>query len=205
VAYVNYDYLADLMGGTKRASNYRIVTREHDLAFQERVAGQIDDRFGALGLAVSQVDAGKALAVSIGDLLGILTAVLLVMALMTALVGSIGLTGTMSMNVMERTREIGVMRAIGAHNRIVAKLVIVEGLVIGLMSYAMGGVLSFPISVLLSNVISVAIFNTPAPFVFTVQGFAIWLAVVLALSVLASLLPARNASKLTIREVLAYE
>jgi putative ABC transport system permease protein len=205
VAYVNYDYLADLMGGTKRASNYRIVTREHDLAFQERVAGQIDDRFGALGLAVSQVDAGKALAVSIGDLLGILTAVLLVMALMTALVGSIGLTGTMSMNVMERTREIGVMRAIGAHNQIVFKLVVVEGGLIGLISFALGAVLSFPISALLSNVISQTIFGVPATLAFTAQGFLIWLGVVVALSVLSSLLPAYNATKLTIREVLAYE
>jgi putative ABC transport system permease protein len=205
VAYVNYDHLADLMGGTKRASNYRIVTREHDLAFQERVAGQIDDRFGALGLAVSQVDAGKALAVSIGDLLGILTAVLLVMALMTALVGSIGLTGTMSMNVMERTREIGVMRAIGAHNQIVFKLVVVEGGLIGLISFALGAVLSFPISALLSNVISQTIFGVPATLAFTAQGFLIWLGVVVALSVLSSLLPAYNATKLTIREVLAYE
>jgi putative ABC transport system permease protein len=205
VAYANYDYVADALNQTRRAASYRVVTEEHSLAYQEEVSARLNAHFRDQGLEVAKVEAGKAFNASVTDVLGILTAVLLVMALMTALVGSIGLTGTMSMNVMERTREIGVMRAIGAHNRIVAKLVIVEGLVIGLMSYAMGGVLSFPISVLLSNVISVAIFNTPAPFVFTVQGFAIWLAVVLALSVLASLLPARNASKLTIREVLAYE
>jgi putative ABC transport system permease protein len=65
--------------------------------------------------------------------------------------------------------------------------------------------LSFPITFLLSNVISLAIFHAPAGFGFSVQGFAIWLAVVLFLSALASLLPARSASQLTIREVLAYE
>jgi len=54
-------------------------------------------------------------------------------------------------------------------------------------------------------VISIAIFNSPAKFAFTLQGFGIWLAVVVLLSVLASVLPARNASRLTIREVLAYE
>ncbi len=205
VAYVNYDALADRMGEPKRAASYRIVTQEHSLAFQKEIAAQLDERFGALGLAVSQVEAGKAMAVSIGDLLGILTAVLLVMALMTALVGSIGLTGTMSMNVMERTREIGVMRAIGAHNQIVFKLVVVEGGLIGLISFALGAVLSFPISALLSNVISQSIFGTPATLAFTAQGFLIWLAVVIGLSVLSSVLPAYNATKLTIREVLAYE
>ena len=205
VAYANHTYVARELKETLRASSYRIVTTKHSLAFQEQVSAQLNAHFRDLGFEVSKVEAGKAFNASVTDVLGILTAVLLVMALMTALVGSIGLTGTMSMNVMERTREIGVMRAIGAHNQIISKLVIVEGLVIGIMSYGMGGVLSFPISILLSNVISLAIFNTPAPFVFTAQGFAIWLVVVIFLSVLASLLPARNASKLTIREVLAYE
>ena len=205
VAYANYGYIADKLQQTHHASSYRIVTTQHDLAFQEQISAQLNAHFRDLGLEVSKAEAGKAFNASVTDVLGILTAVLLVMALMTALVGSIGLTGTMSMNVMERTREIGVMRAIGAHNQIVSKLVIVEGLVIGLMSYGMGAALSFPISMLLSNVISLAIFSTPAPFAFTAQGFLIWLVVVIFLSMAASLLPARNASKLTIREVLAYE
>lgn len=205
VAYANYDYVAGELQQTRHAASYRIVTTEHSLAYQEQVSAQLNAHFRDLGLKVSKAEAGKAFNASVTEVLGILTAVLLVMALMTALVGSIGLTGTMSMNVMERTREIGVMRAIGAHNQIVSKLVIVEGLVIGVLSYGLGAALSFPISILLSNVISLAIFNTPAPFAFTAQGFLIWLIVVIFLSMAASLLPARNATKLTIREVLAYE
>lgn len=158
-----------------------------------------------MSFKVHRVEAGKVFNASLTEVLGILTTVLLVMALLTALVGSIGLAGTMSMNVMERTREIGVMRAIGAYNRIVSKLVIVEGLIIGLISYVLGAVLSFPITFLLSNVISLSIFNSPAEFAFSAQGLLIWLAVVVLLSVLASILPARNALRLTIREVLAYE
>jgi putative ABC transport system permease protein len=127
------------------------------------------------------------------------------MALLTALVGSIGLAGTMSMNVLERTREIGVMRAIGAHDQIVSRLVIIEGLIIGLLSFVLSVVVSFPITVLLSNVISQSVFNSPAELVFSAQGFGIWLALVVLLSIGASLLPARNATRLTIREVLAYE
>jgi putative ABC transport system permease protein len=184
---------------------YRIVTQDHSLAFQERVGEQLNERFRALGYRVSNVEAGEAYNASVTEVLGILTAVLLVMALLTALVGSIGLTGTMSMNVLERTREIGVMRAVGAHNQIVAKLVVVEGLLVGLISYVFGAILSFPITFLLSNVISLAIFSSPATFAFTAQGFAIWLAVVVGLSVLASIVPARSATQLTIREVLAYE
>jgi len=47
--------------------------------------------------------------------------------------------------------------------------------------------------------------NAPTPLAFTLEGFFIWLGVVLALSVFASILPARSAARLTIREVLAYE
>ena len=205
VAYANYESMARVLKETNHASAYRIVTSEHSLEFQERVGAQLDSHFRDLGFRIKKVEAGKALTSSVSDLLGILTDILLVMAVMTALVGVIGLMGTMSMNVMERTREIGVMRAIGAHNQIVSKLVLVEGLTIGLISYGVGVVLSFPISAVLSNAISVTIFKVPAELVFHYVGFLVWLAAVVVLSVSASVLPARRASRLTIREVLAYE
>jgi len=66
-------------------------------------------------------------------------------------------------------------------------------------------ILSFPFTYLLSTIISLAIFDSPIEVHFTFIGFFIWLAVVLVLSALASVLPARNAAQLTIREVLAYE
>jgi len=204
-AYANYDYLVSLLPQPRKASIYRIVTTEHNLGFQKQVSRELDEKFRALGFHVSRVESGEAEAQSVSDMLGVLTGILLVMALLTALVGSIGLAGTMSMNVMERSREIGILRAIGADNQAVAKLVLVEGLSIGAISYVLGAVLSFPITRLLSNVISEAIFNSPADSVVTYQGFVIWLGVVVLLSLAASLMPARSATRLTIREVLAYE
>lgn len=205
IAYANYDYLARDLGQAHHASVYRIVTADHSLESQTYVSSLLQRRFNALGYRISSIESGAAFASSITQVLHILIIVLLAMALLTALVGSIGLAGTMSMNVLERTREIGVLRAIGAHNQIISKLVIVEGLIIGLLSYLLGFALSFPITSLLSNVISQSIFNSPAQFVMAAQGLGIWLGLVLLLSTGASLLPARNATQLTIREVLAYE
>jgi putative ABC transport system permease protein len=121
------------------------------------------------------------------------------------MVGSIGLAGTMSMNVMERTREIGVMRAIGASNGILMSMVMVEGVLIGLISWLLGSLLAFPISKLMADSISLALFDAPSNLGFTPTGFLIWLVVVVILSILASVMPARSAARLTIREVLAYE
>jgi putative ABC transport system permease protein len=204
-AFTDYDSLAGATKTVGRSSTYRVVTTSHDPALQREIAVEIDNLLQARGIKVSKVEAGSTTVQTVTDYIGILTAVLLVMAILTALVGSIGLAGTLGMNVMERTREIGVMRAIGAFNQIIMRLVIVEGLVIGMLSYALSMVLCLPISSLLSNVVSLAIFNAPAQLALTYKGFVIWLLLVVALSVVASMVPARNASRMTIREVLAYE
>jgi putative ABC transport system permease protein len=205
IAYSTYEYISSLTHMTNQAFSYRIVTDQHDPAYQQLMADRIDAYFRAQGFHVNQARTGESTLKTASDSLDILVTFLLIMALLTALVGSIGLTGTMGMNVLERTREIGVMRSIGAVDREIMRTVIVEGLVIGSISWILGALLSFPITYLLSAIISSAIFQSQIAVHFTFSGYLIWLAVVLALSAVASILPARKAARLTIREVLAYE
>jgi putative ABC transport system permease protein len=188
-----------------KASSYRIVTDAHTLEQQENISTALDRHLRARGFQVSDVEIGLVTREQNSQGINILVIFLFTMALLTAFVGSIGLTGTMGMNVLERTREIGVMRAIGAVDLAIIKAVVVEGVLIGVISWLFAVVLSFPISYLLLTIISKAMINAPMPLAFTALGFVIWLLVVVALSVLASMLPARNAARLTIREVLAYE
>jgi putative ABC transport system permease protein len=107
--------------------------------------------------------------------------------------------------VLERRREIGVMRAIGASNRMVARIVIVEGLTVGLLSWLLGALLALPLGWALGNVIGVAFMQSPLAYTFSIGGVLLWLVLVMALSVIASVLPARGAWRLSVREVLAYE
>jgi putative ABC transport system permease protein len=97
------------------------------------------------------------------------------------------------------------MRAIGASNFDIQKIVLVEGLFIGILSWAGGIFLSAPITSALVYGVGVAIFKSPLKFTFGVQGIMIWLAITLVLAVLASAIPARRASRLTVRDTLAYE
>ena len=87
----------------------------------------------------------------------------------------------------------------------VMRTVIAEGVVIGMISFVLAVILSIPFTYLLSTIVSLAVFESPIDVVFTYMGYAIWLGLVLALSAIASILPACNAAWFTIREVLAYE
>jgi len=205
LAYAPYEHVSQMNNLANRSFSFRLVTDEHHRAYQDAKAEELDKFFREHGFKVRVAQAGRASLDSAVESLDTLVVFLLIMAILTAIVGSMGLTGTMGMNVLERTREIGIMRAIGADDRAVMRTVIAEGVVIGSISFVMAVVLSIPFTYLLSTIVSLAVFQTPIDVVFTYMGYAIWLGLVLVLSTVASILPARNAARLTIREVLAYE
>ena len=205
LAYAPYEYVSKMNHLVNRAYSFRLVTDRHERPYQDMKAEELDQYFRDLGFKVRIAEAGRASLDTAVESLDTLVMFLLIMAILTAIVGSMGLTGTMGMNVLERTREIGIMRAIGADDRAVMRTVIAEGVFIGVISFGLAVILSIPFTYLLSTIVSLAVFETPIDVVFTYLGYAIWLGLVLALSALASVLPARNAARLTIREVLAYE
>ncbi len=205
IGYAPFEYVSKVNDLANQSSSYRVVTDLHDRTYQDAKAIQLDKYFRDLGYKVRIAQAGRATLDTATESIDILVVFLLIMAILTAIVGSMGLAGTMGMNVLERTREIGIMRAIGADDRAVMRTVIAEGVVIGMISFGLAIILSIPFTYLLSTIISLAIFQSPITTVFTITGYAIWLTLVLVLSALASILPARNAASLTIREVLAYE
>jgi len=207
IAYTSYEYLAQVTNQPDRASVFRLVSQQKDLtqAQQKELGRQIESGLRKKGIEVSEVTAGKWLSSTAAQGFSVLTGFLLFLAILTALVGSIGLAGTMSMNVMERTREIGILRAVGASNRVLMWMILLEGCLIGLASWVCACFLAIPISKIMSNNVSQALFGSDSPLMITPKGFLIWLSVVTLLSILASALPARAAASLTIREVLAYE
>jgi putative ABC transport system permease protein len=205
LAYATFSFLSDRTHMHNEAASYRIVTRTHDAASQKALAQQIDTYLNDRDFAVGIVQTGARQQALAKQGIDVLILFLLIMALLTASVGSIGLAGTMSMNVLERTREIGVMRTIGAVDRVILQSVMIEGLVIGVITWLLAIVASLPISYFLLGIIGHAISGSEIALSYTPLGILYWLAVVVLLSVLASIVPARNAARLTINEVLAYE
>jgi putative ABC transport system permease protein len=205
IIYTNNEYLASLMGRMGRGSDYRIATSPNDPASQARIAKQLQATLDSAGIQVGDMTTGAEQMALQSQSINILIYFLAVMSIMIALVGGIGLMGTMSMNVLERTREIGVMRSIGASNGAILRLVLAEGLTIGLFSWLLGSLLSVPLAKLMDDAVGIAFVTQPLNFTFSYSGLGVWLVIVLVLSALASILPAANAVRLTVRDVLAYE
>lgn len=205
IIYTNYDYLATATNRVGEADALLITTRAHDADSVDAESKALEEHFERMGLGVSMIATLPRERADAEAIFDAIVALLLVMAILLALVGGLGLMGTMSINVLERTREIGVLRAIGAPNRGVAQVFILEGITIGLLSWGMGSLLAIPLTQGLNTALGSATMGTALTYSYSMPGLWLWLVVVLILSAFASFIPARNASRLTVREVLAYE
>lgn len=204
-AYISKDMWEKETKSTNSSIAYRIILEDHSLENQLSLEKTIYDWLESQGYHVSNVTSVQKMVNSAISMLDIVIWVLLILAILTAIVGSIGMTGTLSMNILERTSEIGILRAIGGNNQIIRRLVIIEGIIIGCISYFFSVILSFPVTLILKSLVLMSIFGTAGKFILSWQGFVIWLGLVLIFSIFASVVPAKDATNLTIREVLAYE
>ena len=205
MAYASYPYLSELVRDAGLGERVLVVTEQHDMAYTGEVARALEAEFRRLGLRITSVQTTPDLRRSIAGMMNVLVVFLLIMAALLAVVGGLGLAGTMSINVLERTREIGVLRAVGAADSAVILIGLVEGILLGLLSGIAGAVLGYPFGAALSAGVGQSMFSAPLTFRFSVGGMVLWLVLVILLAGGASVLPAWNASRLTVRDVLSYE
>ena len=203
--YVSSEEYGYINRSIDQADSVRVIIQTHDAASQEELASQLASHFTAAGLRVDTTRTTSAIRSQADFQFNIVIGFLVMMAVLLAVVGGLGLTTTMSINVLERIREIGVLRAIGASDGAVRLIVLGEGIVIGWLSFIAGGILSIPFSHILSQQVGMALLGSPLDYTFSINGLILWFVIVTVLAAVASLGPARGASRLTIREVLAYE
>jgi putative ABC transport system permease protein len=203
--YLNNEYLARLLGETGRVRSLRIATDRHDLASQKQIAEALQRQFADAGLDVAYVQTVSEARASAETLFQIVIQLLMFMGVLLAVVGGIGLAGTMSLNVLERIREVGVLRAIGARHGAVLQVVIVEGVLVGLLSWVAGALLSYPLGKPIAQAVGKATMGITVSYQVSIAGMLIWLVLVIVISAVASYFPAQQAANLSVRQVLAYE
>jgi putative ABC transport system permease protein len=135
---------------------------------------------------------------------GLLIVFIFLIASVIGVVGLVGLGSMMSTSVIERTREFGVMSAIGAPPSTIRRLVVLEGVFIALASSVVAVILALILTAAINAGVGNLFFNAPIPFLVSVSGVIVWIAAVSLGAVLATLAPAYRASRLTVREAFTY-
>ena len=161
--------------------------------------------FGDAGIAVQSGNLKTQQRKVVEDHLLMVAGFLGIMGQLMIVVGGLGLASTMSLAVLERRREIGILRTIGARHRAILALITVESMVIALLSWLLAVPLSVPMSVVLGEAFGRIMFRVPVILLPTGAGVLRWLVVVLAVSLLASAWPAWRALRVSTAAALAYE
>jgi len=204
-SFVPFDALARELGFANQGAGLVVLSEQHDTASQQALGRDLHDAYAAQGLEPrSMLIAGIVRQQSQSEF-DILIYLMLAMTGLAAVVGSFGLMSTMSINVVERGREIGVMRAIGGTPATITGIFVGEGILVGVLSWLFAVPLSLSTARLFSQVVGDTLLGFPLDFHYSVDGVGIWLAIVVVLSALASLWPVLRATRISVRQALAYE
>ncbi|MCW6009196.1 FtsX-like permease family protein [Micromonospora sp. CPCC 205371] len=200
IAYTTPDALAPITGAD-RVSAIRIRTTGD----QQTVTDRVETAIAASGATVTSTMPTSELRNAIDGHIVIFVYVLVVLAALMATVGVLGLGSAMSITVIERTREYGIMQAIGATPRVVRRLVLTEGALTGAIGCFVAIALGIPLSALIGDLLGRLSFGLPLPLQVSVGGLATWLVLIIVGAVGATLTAAQRAAGLTIRETLSYQ
>jgi putative ABC transport system permease protein len=209
---INRQVLLKDIGSVDRAQSVWIQTDQSGVQFEEATAKALRQYYSDNNIKVSAQrgifglgsDSTTATGNTFVNQFNFLVVLLGIMSVVIAIVGSIALSGALSLSVLERRREIGVMRAIGASSWSIFRLFIGEGLILGWMSWILALPFLIPAGKGMAQALGAA-FQLDIVYKFEPTGAIMWLVIITILSILASWLPARGATKISVRESLAYQ
>lgn len=198
VMYVDYDYLASLVskqGGTLAPTSFYIHTDSESTT--DIINNYLSTTEGYTGSVENQM------ASMFSEMMSTFSIALAIIAGISLIVAMIMILVVLYMSVSERTREIGVLKSIGARKRDIKKIFTTESFLIGLFSGIIGVIFSAIVGGLL-----ILLFNSLlgfAPLTFHWYYFVLALGLSVVISVLAGLYPASKAAKLDPVESLRHE
>lgn len=205
VIYMPREELGRALAQPQSGNRILLQLEGEEAGRQSQLAARLESRLQRAGFEVGAITTRAEFVQTFEMRFNFLILFLLFLAGLLAFVGGLSLAGTMGLNVMERIREIGVMRAIGAKDGAIRWIVVAEGLAIGLISWLFAAALALPLSRIMSDGVGLAFGGERLLFRFSQPALFFWLALALLIAFIASYLPARDAARKSIREVLSYE
>jgi len=204
-AYVTDRAFDEAAGTDGRAQMIRIATVLDDPIERAALIGVIDTALQQAGIGIKGAVPLTLLRTAMGEHVIVLVATLIMTAILLAIIGLLGLTSTMSMNVLERTREIGVMKVSGATPSVIVKIIVSEGVFIALMSWFLAILLSIPLTLQIGSIVGEMSFKTPLGLNVSWAAVFYWLCLVVVLSAFASLAPAWRAARMPVQKAITHD
>jgi putative ABC transport system permease protein len=202
--YAPLDSLSQITKIHNKTGVVQVRTTSHDQASAKETTKRLKDYFELHHMKVAGSQVQLDLRATNEWQFSLVTSMLLALSIIVALVGAIALMGALSIGVIERTKEIGVLRAVGARSPTIMGIFVLEGILQGLLSW----LIAVPISLLVSpgaaKAMGKIMFGATLDYQYNWTAVLIWLAIVMGMSILASLLPARGATRISVRDSLAY-
>lgn len=204
--YAPLDEVLDIAGEADRGTQVLVQTQASTIDDVTATADELKTAFQDAGMAIDFYTTTVKLEerAYVDNQFGTVVSMLIGLAMLVATVGGIGLMGSLAISVVERRREIGVMRAVGARSRTIMALFVMEGVLQGVMSWLLAVPLAIVLAKPLARRLGQTMIEVDLDYAFNYPFVLVWLAVILVISVLASALPARGASRVSVRESLTY-
>jgi len=194
---------AQATGESGLTGGVRVALARADGRSSPEVIASVERALAHSGVPVARSVSQAQLDRALGGHLFILIFILVVMSILMATVGVMGLGSAMTINVLERTREFAVMRVLGAGAWTIRRTVVGEAVVVGVSSAGIALVLSLPLTMVVDWIVGAAAFGPELGSGLSAAAMPLWLALSIAGAVTASAYPSWRASRLTIREALA--
>lgn len=205
--YIDKNRYDDLVNPGHLVNSLMFVAADKNPDKLVRLRVDIEKAIAPSDLSVLYIMSKMERAKIIYDHLNIILTMFTLLSVLVLAVGALGMASATSISVMERTREIGVLRAIGATPQMIYGLFVAEGMMVSAASILLGLIASWPLSAAASSLFGSLILGPTVPleYAFSALGLAVTSVIVLTFGWLASRIPARKVVAISTREALAYE
>ncbi|MCL1854993.1 MAG: ABC transporter permease [Clostridia bacterium] len=204
-AYVNRDYYQAMISQEGFARAVHIVTAEHGAETHNAVSKLVEKALLDIGVDVMLSSSFSDTREIFVNHLTLIAGFLAAASGLVIIVGVMGLVSAMSVNIMERIQEIGIMRSCGAVSKDILHIVIFEGVLTGVLSWVLSTVISIPSSFAVGDIFGGIFLQTPLDNGLSPLGYALWLIIVITITAFVGFGVTLKMLEMPVNEVLSYE